>query len=165
MGEKETASAEEAGALKQKTKSNQSNDRTAAGDGGDLDDDAGELERQAAPKKAETKDAQRILTPDVDDPGGGGGEAAINGSNSNIKNLRESGGGGGIAIDEEGVQRVSGSGPGDPAAAAINNTKSNIKNLQDIGGGGGIAIDEEGVQGIAVGDEGTPADKSNPKTH
>ncbi|MBK9344148.1 MAG: hypothetical protein IPN07_14210 [Dehalococcoidia bacterium] len=161
MGEKETASAEEAGALKQKTKSNQSNDRTAAGDGGDLDDDAGELERQAAPKKAETKDAQRVA-------GGGSGDpaaSAINNSHSNIKNLRDSGGGGGIAIDEEGVQRVAAGGPGDPAASAINNTKSNIKNLQDIDGGRGIAIDEEGAQGIAVGDEGTPADKSNPKTH
>lgn len=109
MGEKETATSEELERLKTKTKSNQSNDRTA------LDDEGGEdPERKAAEEKK--KDAEQRITGSPPrasqagmvsgrQAGGGGAEddpgAAINNTKSNIKSRAETGIDGGIEHEDD----------------------------------------------------------------
>lgn len=110
MGEKETATAEEAERLKNKTKSNQSNDRAGTDTGGTLDPDSdddgvgggadpaasGDAERMQKQKTKSNQSNDR-MAPDSDDDGV---EAAINNTKSNIKNLADVGGGGATHEDD-----------------------------------------------------------------
>lgn len=149
MGEKETATGEEAAVVKTKTKSNQSNDRT---------DQSGDDEGEAGITNAPSDAARQSSGPRTAQQGfrqGGGDDdspaAAINNTKSNIKGQAVGGGAGTErqwAIDTTAPETAIGDLDADgPAEAAINNSHSNIKNLRDSSGGGGPS-------GIAIGDPG-----------
>jgi hypothetical protein len=82
----------------------------------------------------------------VSDPGSPADKRTVGAGQVTEIVRREAGGGGeGVAIDEEGVQRAVGQGSPPAAEGTINTSKSNT--FREAGGGGeGIAIDEEGVQ-------------------
>jgi hypothetical protein len=106
------------GIVKPKTKSNQSNDRMSSGSTGNSD--------VCNP----CTNTYRVIVADLD--GDGKAEAAVNASNSNIKNLRVT-----MADpDGDGVYE-----------AAINNSNSNIKNLRVTAGD----VDGDGITDIVLG--------------
>jgi len=106
------------GVVKTKTKSNQSNDRMSSGSAG-----YSEVCNPCA-------NMYRVIVADLD--GDGKAEAAVNASNSNIKNLRVT-----MAdLDGDGV-----------AEAAINASNSNIKNLRVAAGD----VDGDGMTDLIMG--------------
>ena len=141
VGEKETASAEEAELLKTKTKSNQSNDRSAQ-EAGNVPGDEAEL------VKTKTKSNQSNDRLDQGDDGGASAEGP-EGAESKWYNVKTNEKGrlaakGGPGGDETGV--AAGDLDGDGAAeAAINNSESNLKSgprqTLDVAGGGSSASD------------------------
>ncbi len=180
MGEKETATSGEAERLqKQKTKSNQSNDRTGTEIGDPLDPDSDD-DRVGGSDPAISAEAQQVLKnktksnqsndrtgtetggtldPDSDDDGvGGDSDPGISAEPQQVQKAKTK--------SNQSNDRIDPDSDGDELDPAINNTKSNIKNLTDDGGGSAAKLaPERPVRSeIAVGDEGVPADKPTPKS-
>ncbi|MGH8016033.1 MAG: tail fiber domain-containing protein, partial [Candidatus Zixiibacteriota bacterium] len=81
-----------------------------------------------------------------------------NDDGTKVLTLRADSGGGEIAIDEEGVQKIAMSTDGSSAGIAINEEGINISMNADSGGGGGIAVEEQGIQKMSLSTDGSSSE-------